>query len=359
MYARKSPPPRRGQRGLSIVEIMVAMVVALLVSLAATGSAAMFTAAQRQGMGATGAAVNAGTALAALKNDAAAAGLGFFGDSKYLCRRLNLSMGAAVVQDGAAFTPVQVTTLAAGDQVDVVYGTQVASGANVLLNTSTTGATAELRSLLPVSEGQAVLLAPNEPDAATAPPCMVRSVTGVAAWTTATPQTLTFANSASAPHNQAVFTTPSTLPDRGRVTLLGELNWSRYNLVGTDLTRTLPMTGASAVLVRNVVAFRAQYGLADSAAGSTALETWQSADGAFATLDPGSLPRVRALRIGVVTRSPQAEKPDASGVCQATTAMPELFGAAVTSDVTDWRCFRYRTSIVVVPLRNLVMGMTP
>jgi hypothetical protein len=27
--------------------------------------------------------------------------------------------------------------------------------------------------------------------------------------------------------------------------------------------------------------------------------------------------------------------------------------------VDDWSCFRYRTVIAAVPLRNLVMGMTP
>jgi hypothetical protein len=83
------------------------------------------------------------------------------------------------------------------------------------------------------------------------------------------------------------------------------------------------------------------------------------ATGGFANLDAATLPRVRALRIGLVTRSPQAEKPNAAGVCEATTAMPALFGEAVTADVTDWRCYRYRTAVAVVPLRNLVMGLAP
>ena len=67
----------------------------------------------------------------------------------------------------------------------------------------------------------------------------------------------------------------------------------------------------------------------------------------------------RALRIGLVTRSPQPEKPNAAGECEATTALPELFGETIAPDVDDWSCFRYRTVIAAVPLRNLVMGMTP
>jgi hypothetical protein len=36
-----------------------------------------------------------------------------------------------------------------------------------------------------------------------------------------------------------------------------------------------------------------------------------------------------------------------------------LFGAAVPADVADWQCYRYRTVQLVVPLRNLVLGMVP
>ena len=49
---------RAGQRGLSIIELMVGLVVALLVGLAATSSAVMFGATQRQGIGVGGVAVN-------------------------------------------------------------------------------------------------------------------------------------------------------------------------------------------------------------------------------------------------------------------------------------------------------------
>jgi hypothetical protein len=31
----------------------------------------------------------------------------------------------------------------------------------------------------------------------------------------------------------------------------------------------------------------------------------------------------------------------------------------VEPDVTDWRCFRFRNSTLVVPLRNLVWGQVP
>ena len=72
-----------------------------------------------------------------------------------------------------------------------------------------------------------------------------------------------------------------------------------------------------------------------------------------------NIARVRAIRIGIVTRSPQPEKPDANGDCTASSAKPTLFGDNVEPDVTDWKCYRYRTAVVVVPLRNVVMGLRP
>lgn len=344
---------RRAARGLSLIELMVGIVIALLVSLTATSGAMLFTATQRQGIGTGGSMISAGTALAALRDDVAAAGLGFFGDSQFLCHKLNLSVDTSVLINGANFTPVSITAESAGDRIDVLYATDVASGANVLLNAAASAGSAPLRSLLPVSVGQAVLLAP----ATAGDPCVVRTVTANTAAVLDTAQMIEFANVSTARFNRAAFATNPTYPDRGRVTLLGDLRWSRYRRVGTELRLERPLGGDAVVLARNVMAFRAEYGLAN--AGTTALAAWQPASGAFATLTPANLPRVRAMRIGLVTRSTQREKPNAAGNCEATTTMPTLFDAAVTADVADWQCYRYRTVTLVVPLRNLVLGMVP
>ena len=353
---RSAPFVGRGsQLGLSIIELMVGMVIALLVGMAATGSAAMFTASQRQGIGMGGVSLSANTALTAMRDEAASAGLGFFGDRLYRCHKINLSIGAAPLIDGADFTPVNVTAEAAGDRIDVVYATQVASGANALLKADTTGADATVRSLVPAAVGDAVMLAPVTPGT----PCLVRTVTAITASTDDLPQVLSFADTATDVHNSAAYTINPTFPDMGRITLLGNLQWSRYRLNGTNLELERPLTSGSTavVLARNVIGFRTEYGLAAAAAGSTALDSWQAPTGGFAALTPALLPRVRALRIGLVTRSPQREKPDAAGNCTASATMPQLFGNTITPDVTDWQCYRYRTAFVVVPLRNLVVGL--
>ena len=340
------------QRGLSMIELMVGLVVSLIVGIAASSSAVMFTASQRQGMGVGGVAVNVNTALAALKNDAATAGLGFFGDSRYLCSALNLGVGATAHWDGDTFSPVRITRTSGIDRVDVLQASRVESGANVLLAMSSTGATASLKSFLPAVVGDAVLLSPE----AVGTPCTVRSVTAVTASTPDTRQQLAFAGGGL--HNDATFTTNPTYTDTGGgVTLLGQLSWNRYRMDGTSLVLEHPLDGATAVLARNVIAFRAQYGLSSTVATSKTLETWQDATGTFAALDATSIARVRAVRVGVVVRSPQREKANASGVCEASLAKPQLFGAEVEPDVSDWACYRFRSAVLVIPLRNLVLGI--
>lgn len=348
--SHRSTTRRPAQRGISMIELMVSIVVAMLVGLAASSTAMVFTASQRQGIGIGGVAVNANTALAALKNDASTAGLGFFGDSRYLCASLNLSAGATASWDGASFAPVRLTTVSGNQQVDVLQSSRVESGATVLLKIDSTGTDAVLRSYLPAAVGDAVLLSP----AAAGDPCLVRSVTSVVAATNTTPLTLGFA--ATGTHNAASFTTTPTYSENGAgVTLLGSLVWNRYLLSGTDLVLQRPLEGTQAVLARNVMAFRAQYGIAN--VGTTSLASWQDPTGAtFGTLGAAGLPQVRAVRIGVVTRSPQREKANTAGVCEASSAKPRIFDVEVTPDVTDWQCYRYRTAVLVVPLRNLVLG---
>lgn len=355
-------PPQAGaalRRGLSVIELMVTIVVALLVSLAAVNTAIVFLASQRQGIGTTGSTINSASVMATLKDDLAVAGLGFFGDSTYLCNTLNFSRGANKLVDGVAFSPLQVTRTAAGDTIDVVFGSRVESGANVRLREASDGTSSALESFLPVGVGEAVLLAPGEADATR--PCLVRTVTAVAASTPNSAQILSFDNTGQ--HNAAVFANSPPFDDQGRVTQLGVLNWNRYRVEDGNLLLQRPLDGSTAVIARNVIAFRMQYGVSDAAAGSTTLQAWvdpidnPATGNNFAAVSAATLPRIRALRIGLIVRSPQQEKRNAAGNCVATEEKPTLWGLpAENLDNADWACWRYRSSTVVVPLRNLVLG---
>ncbi len=342
---------RRRQRGLSLIELMVGIVVSLLVSLAAAGSAMMFTASQRQGIGTGGASINTVSVMNGIKADASLAGLGFFDNSATLCTTLNLAVAGTVISDDAAFTPLQATREGNHDRLNLLYATLIEAGTSVLLDSVSDTSSADLRSLLPTSAGQAVLLSPENGGR-----CTVRSVTAVAASTATEPQRLAFA--AGGTHNGGAFTTAETYPTRAKVTMLGAVRWNRYRVDSAgQLLLERPAEGGSVVLLRDVVAFRVQYGVsATGAATDTSLTGWVDATGAFATVGAANIDRVRAVRIGVLVRSPQREKAASDGTCSATTTEPALFGTTPDAYAdASWKCFRYRTSTIIVPLRNYVI----
>lgn len=338
-------------RGFSLVELMIGLVIGLLVSLAALSSLRIFTNEQRQGTVSGAGVLNAAAALGAIKNDVAAVGLGFFDGRRPLCDRLNLSFGTSALFNSAAFAPLSITRTLGNDQIDVFYASDVAAGVALPISTASNGGEISVVSILPAAVGQAVLLAPAGTGL-----CTVRSVTAVVPGTVDTPQVLTFG--VAGEHNQAAFNTAPAYAAQARATLLGQMLWHRYRLVDGNLVLEQPLSGTSAVLVRNVIALRAEYGV--SASGGTTLQDWQDpADAGWGSLTNANIGRVRALRLGLVTRIPQREKADSNGQCVASEAKPKLFDVEVEPDVSDWRCFRFRNSTLVVPLRNLVWGQVP
>lgn len=349
---RRGPLAR--QRGITLIEILIGLVVALVITLVAAGSAKMFGAAQRQGIGTGTATTGSATALAAIKNDLTTAGLGFFGDSAFKCHRMQLSRNSTTLYDSGTFSPVRVTRddTTGNDQIDVFYASSIDSGAGVLIHGSSDGSSATLMSYLPVSVGDAVLMMPKTAGS-TAAPCLVRSVTGVTASTETTRQSVTFANTGT--YNQVSFTAPPSFAEQDRVVRLGELRWSRYRVNGTDLLLERPLEGTSAILQRNVLALRAEYGVNDGTSGT--LTGWQSAASTntpWNAVGGSTVDRVSALRVGIVTRSVQREREDPStGLCIASTGPGTLLGTAVTADVTDPNCYRYRSTVFIAPLRNL------
>jgi type IV pilus assembly protein PilW len=368
MYAAHNNAGPRSQRGVSIIELMVGMVIALLVGLVAASTAMVFTASQRQGVSAAGAATSSNSTMASIKEEVAQAGLGFFGDAAYLCPVLNFSVGATNFSS-AAFSPLQITRAGNFDQLDFLYADQVAGGASVMARTINGISSVELASFLPVNAvtlGQAILLSPDGPNLGVLP-CTVRSVTAVAPFADPVGQTLSFAGAGTGSrHNEVNFGAAPAYVAKTRVTLLGNLDWRRYRVLNGNLVADRPLVAGDtpSVLVRNVVAFQVEYGVVADVAGSTGFAGWQAPAGAgWAPLSAANVARLRAVRIGLLTRSAQPEKPnETSGVCEATTASPLLFEdrdpiTVPNAGTIDWKCFRYRTASTVVPLRNWAMGL--
>jgi type IV pilus assembly protein PilW len=286
----------------------------------------------------------------ALKNDAASAGLGFFGDSRYLCAALNLGVGATPAWDGVSFAPVRITRPGGLDRIDVLQASRVESGANVLLAQASSGADASLKSYLPAAVGDAVLLSPD----VVGDPCLVRTVTAVTPSTVDTPAAGLCSRRHPQPgrvHHQPDLQRQRRRHQPARSTELAALPHERHRpRARAAADRRLGRAGAQRDRLSRAIRVRRAW---------AAARRWKT----------GSMPpapcrhgrdhhRARAaVRVGVVVRSPQREKPNVSGVCEASLAKPRLFGAEVEPDVADWACYRFRSAVLVIPLRNLVLGM--
>lgn len=342
---------RRSQSGFTLVELMVSLVISMFIVLAALGSAQFFMTVQRQSMGAGTASGNALATVAAIKNEASQAALGFYVNGALACSSLNLSSGTHVLANNAAMTPVSISNSKDNiAQLDVLYADvmNAAAPANLATNTASSAASAVAMSFLPVEPGQAVMLTPTGDPGM---PCTIKTATRVDAPLPGQGSVVYFDGTGA--HNQGTFA-PATYSTASALTLLGALNWSRFAVdTSGNLVMSHVISGKSAVLARNVAGFQVQYGVSDGI--NPTLDSWQYAEGSWANLNSGLMNRVRALRIGLVIRSDQAEKPDAKGNCSSTALAPSLLDRPMKLS-GNWKCFRYKTSTAVIPLRNVLMG---
>lgn len=156
-------------------------------------------------------------------------------------------------------------------------------------------------------------------------------------------------------------------------------------LLVADLLRGAP----AQVLAENVVSMQVQLGV--DVGNDDVIDEWINPPAAEATLlnPPNPLPQneltalpapagarglhqIKGVRLGLLVRSPQFERPDADGNCtvapdSASQVLPAVAGVAASrlpdmpgsGDYTlagDQRCFRYNTVSSVVPVRNALLS---
>lgn len=85
-----------------------------------------------------------------------------------------------------------------------------------------------------------------------------------------------------------------------------------------------------------------------------------------------SIHQIKGVRIGLLVRSPRMERPDTSGNCSVTSAaslevlpavagiaasrLPAMPGSGAFALTGDQRCFRYNTVVSMVPVRNALLS---
>lgn len=122
-----------------------------------------------------------------------------------------------------------------------------------------------------------------------------------------------------------------------------------------EIERTLSNTDTN-VVAEQIVQLKAEYGKDDGSGGGTANDGIVDAYSNAAPASTAQWAQVLAIRLAVVARSAQAEKPiEDGGACDITTAFPTWAGGDIdVSAADDWQCYRYRVFETIVPLRNLI-----
>ena len=365
------PFVRNAAPGFGVVELMVSIVIALISSLVIFETFAVSEGIKRTSTSGGDAQQNGAVSLYLLEREARMAGYGINNDALLGCTVRyydKLGSGAAAT---LTLAPVQITPGATAkdpDTITMTFGDSdlFATPARLIQATPTAADPYKVDNRFGYIPGSLVLAAEAGKD------CTLAEVTAVPS---AAGQTDTVVhnvgsylddagNTASARYNIAgglgvTYTNQAKLYNLGKSPTRNQYRVTNNQLVSEHLFGTL----SSDVAAEQIVQLKAQYGKDDGVNNGTVSNAVYAADDGlvdgYSTTAPATAvdwKRVKAIRVAVVARSAQREKPSvAGGACDTTPASPTWSAGAIDlSADADWQCYRYRVFETVVPLRNLL-----
>lgn len=368
------PKIKSSNRGFSLVEIMVGMVISLLSTIIILQVFSTFEGQKRTSTSGSDAQSNGAFAIYTVERDVRMAGYGF-SDPAVLGCPINRSFNG-VNQPPLSLAPVVITNGVGGlsDSVNVLSSSKgswslparitiahPAQATNFFLNTT-----------LGMAEGDMLIAYQPGSD------CTMVQITGIPNGNVQIHHQST--SPWNPPGGQNIFP-PGGYGLGAMLFNLGAIINHTYsldnqnNLIFSEYNATTNVTTSQA-LMPEIVNLQAQYGF-DTRAGAqldAQVNTWRDvmidADGNGIIGNAGDIARVYAVRLAIVARSAQPEKVDAtSGLCNITPALPTWAYDAATNTSTsinisktpvdgvaiaDWQCYRYKTFETVIPLRNLI-----
>lgn len=391
----------RMDNGFSLVEILVGMVIGLLGIIIITQIFALAEGQKRTTTSGADAQTNGNIALYSIERDVRQAGYGLnlsaLGCSTktslagVMTTRLEQALPPnpqLVYADGNAYTNGD---LVLAPVIIVDGGTNAAGDAlpDTLRTLYSTNAISSLPQTLQANHAQAATLAtvgstfnmPGNPGPQdmvvffeTGKNCALAQATG------APPSATTFNHDGTSQWNNSAIFPGAGYGTGASVFDLGSMTFRRYNIdqVNNNLRFSEVTTNGSATIVSagEIVNLQAQYGKDNGVnngtvpagpyvAGDGKVDSWDSAT-------PGLVPpagagtnaqwqQIIAVRIAILARSGQYEKPDPVLGCTATTVAPSWSGGTMAvppfPNAGLPSCYRYKVFETVVPLRNVIWGM--
>jgi type IV pilus assembly protein PilW len=335
------------QRGFSLVSTMVGLTIGLLVGATTLGTALYLEASKSSAMGGSNALVNGAMGVFRISGEVKQAGLGMMYQQNFACPTMNLSYDTKVMLDGVPLYPASIVDGAtASDTVSVAYLDSLigATAAQILLPMTDAASAVKLSNAPDADVGSVMLLQ----DPGLGSPCTLVQVSASASTSFGTNVEHT-----GGLFNSATFTNPVAYSERGHAASSRNFVWSTFRVRNNTLEELNNITGVSTVIADGVVALKAQYGITDGT--NMTVSSWVSATGTYAAPTSADMLKVRAIRIGLLTRS--LEK---GTTCTLPSGVFTLWTGGPTVNVTTtakWNCYRYRTFDLVIPLINVAMGV--
>jgi type IV pilus assembly protein PilW len=352
--------------GFSLVEIMVAMVIALLGIIIIFQVFSVSESIKRTSTGGGDALQNGMLALYLIERDARMSGFGINFTPLLGCATVAHNEGPPVRDFTFILVGAEITDGASGapDSVKFVYGSSSLLLAPAKLTTSSvaSGNGFKVDNRYGFNAGDVIVAG----EVGSTKVCSLRQVTSLpvnpadavtnasGTYVTASGNSVPARYNSSAGIPKAYATWDNTSQTGGRLFDLGAAPVvGVYAIQNGQLTYQNLLTDATAnVVADGIVQFQIQYGR--DTVGDGAVHSWDETIPASPTAAVWAT--VIALRMAVVARSNLMEKPNATtGVCDTTTIQPTWTGGTLTVNTDpNWQCYRYRVFETTVPVRNMI-----
>ena len=360
---------RSAQQGVTLVELMVALVIGSLAVLVIQQVMAVFEGQKRTSSGGADAQVNGAVALFSIEREIRQAGYGLFGGDGSLCPLgINIYYNGTTVSDGGTLRPVVILDGGAGPDAIEFLRSDADFGAvptAIVKNMPNASAIVTADSAAGLVQSQRFLVAGKGGSKV----CTLMQMSQNAQQT-GNGWNLQH-NAGQHPYNppnpNGVFTVAPSYEIGDLVVNMGNFVHGRHQVLCDRLTEVnptvtaAPYTCANATpLVDQIVDLQAQYGIA--AAGSTQVSQWCNATagsicGNWSNPAAADVSRIRAVRIAVVARSVQMEREPVSPANLTFWEAGDPGDAPPSRALSsDERHYRYKGFTTIVPIRNVIWG---
>lgn len=146
-----------------------------------------------------------------------------------------------------------------------------------------------------------------------------------------------------------------------KIACLGQIKAVTFDVSANQLQKTNAISGLQEPVLNEIVSLQAQYGVS-ATPNSEIISSWEDATGSFApgTITINDRNRIKAVRIAVIARNNLLEKETVTQLCSGGATGPArlcVFGANLNLSGAlgaNWINYRYRVYEVIVPLRNML-----